>query len=278
MMQINSYVSERHKKRKKRRIYFWSAAALAALYLLLVATQWFIFHSPIFRVDRIEVTGNNTVASADVITLIQSAADRNHSIFPGIFGFENMLMWPDQLSDSDLVSIPQIKSVAIAKDYFSHTITVNVSERVPFGIWCYESAAATKSAPDANAQCFWFDDTGVIFERSLDTQGNLITVVHDRSQAPRGLNQTVLSSDFVDNFISIMNALRETGLGIKEIDLNDIGLQEVDAVTTNGPTIYFSLRFPADNYYSVIKSLMAQPTFDKLQYIDCRTENRVYYK
>ena len=267
-MQASTYVSDHKKKRKQRRKYLFIALAILAVYFVFYVAQWFLFHSPLFRVDKIVVQGNSSVASADVATLVQSTALRGHSLFFGIFGFNNMLTWPDNIATSDLRVIPQLSSLSISKDYFTHTLTIHVSERIPFGIWCF-----TK-----DSSCFWFDDTGTIFQHSFDAQGNLIYTVNDRAQQPRGLNEKVLADDFMPNFLSIAQVLRKSNLGVKEIDLNDLSLQEVDVVTTNGPTLYFSLRFPADNYLGYIQKLMLQPGFSKLSYIDCRTENRLYYK
>ncbi|HUC31143.1 MAG TPA: hypothetical protein VMR99_00435, partial [Candidatus Paceibacterota bacterium] len=131
---------------------------------------------------------------------------------------------------------------------------------------------------NSNAPCYWFDDTGTIFEKAGATQGDLVFVVYDSAQSPRGLNQTVLSDEFLSNFISVMNVLHESGLSVEAIELNDLSLEEVDVPTANGPTIYFSLQFPADEYLPVIQKLMLQPDFDDLQYIDCRTQNRLFYK
>jgi hypothetical protein len=141
------------------------------------------------------------------------------------------------------------------------------------------NSASASAAPDLNnEQCYWFDNAGVLFERSLSTQGNLIFVVNDFSQSPRGLNETVLPSEFNANFISIAKVLHQIGLGIKEIDLNNLSLEELDAQTMEGPRLEFSLRFPAADYLSVLQSLIAQGGFGKLQYVDCRTEDRVFYK
>jgi cell division septal protein FtsQ len=267
-MKSSLYVSDNKKKRKKRRKYFLGVVAILAFYFVLYATQWFFFHSPLFRVDNVVVKGNSSVASADVVSLVQSDALKNHETFPAVFGFNNMLAWPSNIASSNIQVIPQLESVSINKDYFAHTLTINVSERIPFGIWCFSSGS----------DCFWFDNTGTLFERSLDTQGNLIFDVQDYSQSPRGLNEKVLPDQYVQNFISIMNVLRQSGLGVKEIDLNNLSLEEVDVITTNGPKLYFSLRFSADDYLQYIQKLMAQPGFDKIGYIDCRTEDRIYYK
>jgi hypothetical protein len=267
-MKSNTYVSDRKRKRKQRRKYLLGALAIVAVYCVLYSFGWFLFRSPLFRVDSVVVQGNSSVASADVVSLLQASALQKHNTFPAMLGFNNMLLWPDQVASSDLATIPELASVSISKDYFTHTITVNVSERVPFGIWCYA----------ADGSCYWFDNTGTIFERSLDTSGDVIFAVQDSAQSPQGLNQKVLPAEFLSNFISIMNVLRATGLGVKEIDLSNLALQEVDVQTTNGPELYFSLQFPADNYLEYIQKLMSEPGFSAIQYIDCRTQNRLYYK
>jgi hypothetical protein len=72
--------------------------------------------------------------------------------------------------------------------------------------------------------------------------------------------------------------LRASSLSVQAIELNDLSLEEVDVQTANGPIIDFSLQFPADEYLPVIQKLMLQSNFSKLQYVDCRTENRLFYR
>jgi len=184
-----------------------------------------------------------------------------------------MLIWPSVLSADDLVFIPQIASMTVAKDYLAHTITVTVTERKPLAIWC-----ATPVESRANETCYWFDDQGVIFGKTFDTQGSLMFAVHDYSQSRLGLNNKILPDQFVSNFISIVDIVRTSGVNVSDIILKDIGLQEIDVTTYDGPNLYFSLRFPADEDLPVLQSLMAKPDFNKLQYVDFRIENRAYYK
>jgi hypothetical protein len=295
-MQIAPYVSDRKKKRKRIRAYFFAALGLLILYGIFFTAQWAIFRSPIFRVDSVVVQGNSAVASSDVIALAESSANPNHDIFKNALTFQNMLLWPDSISQQELQLIPQLANATISKDFFSHTITITVAERSPFGIWCFSAptggvappAASTTSTAtsvgtstavvDTNTPCYWFDNTGTIFEKAGETQGDLVFVVYDTAQKPLGLNQKVLSDEFLPNFISIMNVLRASGLAVRDIELTDLSLQEVHVLTANGPTVYFSLQFPADEYLPLIQKLMQQPDFSTLSYIDCRTENRLFYK
>ncbi len=294
-MQIAPYISDRRRKRKRRRAYLFTALGLIALYGIFFAAQWLVLRSPVFRVDHVVVQGNSAVLSADVISLAEASAIHGHDIFRGALTFDNMLLWPANIPQNELQLIPQLASASISKDFFSHTITIIVTERAPFGIWCFSASpgggaafasvsAATSTSPavaivtDTNTPCYWFDNTGTIFEKAGETQGDLVYTVYDRAQQPRGLNQKVLPDEFLSNFISIMNVLRASGLSVRAIEMNDLSLEEVDVQTANGPTIYFSLQFPADEYLPVIQKLMLQSNFDKLQYVDCRTENRLFYK
>jgi len=294
-MQIAPYISDHKKRRKRARAYFFTAIGLIVLYGIFFVVQWAIFHSPMFRVDRVVVQGNDAVASADVVALAQAAAMPSHNIFAAAATFNNMLLWPDVIPRKELGMSPQLATATVAKDYFSHTVTITVTERTPFGIWCFSAApagggasasgaaassstATSSVAVNTGAPCYWFDNTGTIFRKAGETQGDLVYMVYDRAQSPRGLDENVLPDEFLSNFISIMNVLHASGLAVRAIDLNDLSLQEVDVLTANGPTIYFSLQFPANEYLQVIQKLMAQSDFSALQYIDCRTQNRLYYK
>jgi len=297
-MQIAPYVSDRKKMKKRIRAYLFGAMGLIALYAIFFVVQWFILRSPLFRVDHVVVQGNSAVASSDVIALAEVSAFPSKDFFRAALTFNNMLLWPDSIPQKELQLIPQLATASVSKDFFAHTITITVTERSPFGIWCFSAPPSSIFAPaqaataststtsatssvvvaNSNAPCYWFDKTGTIFQRADNTQGNLVFAVYDSAQTPRGLNQKVLSDEFLPNFISVMNVLHGSALGVRAIELNDLALREVDVLTANGPAIYFSLQFPADEYLPVIQKMMLQPNFATLQYIDCRTQNRLFYK
>jgi hypothetical protein len=288
-MELDSYLSAKQKKRKKRRAFIYSVLALIAICLFLIGAGWFFFRSPFLRVQNIAVQGNSVVATGDIITLLQSSVLRGHGFWNWLAGIQNMMAWPSSLSQNDLAFMPQLAAVTISKDYWDHTVTANVTERKAFAIWCFEKGigvgVATGTGIDAGVgagiqgeNCYWFDNQGILFGRAYDTEGSLMFAIHDYSQSGIGLGGTILPDQFVPNLISIVNAIPASGIDVKEIALKDINLQEIDITTYNGPDLYFSLRFPADNDVPVLKSLMAKSNFGKLQYVDFRIENRAYYK
>lgn len=269
-MEIDAYLSEKNKRRKKKRAIGRIVLVFIALYAVLTAAGWTILRAPVFAARNIVVRGNDAVASGDVVALLQSSALRDHNFIKSVLTFRNMFVWPSGLSARDLAFAPELAAVSVRKDYWSHTVTADVTERKPFAIWC--------AMPSGDQKCYWFDDTGIIFKKAFDTQGSLVLAIHDYSQSDLGLGKPVLPDLFVGNLISIVNVLKAGGIDAKEVALKDIGLQEIDVTTYDGPDLYFSLRFPADNDLAVLQSLMAKPTFKDLQYVDFRVENRAYYK
>ena len=271
---IEDYLSSRQKKRKKRRNYIFGVLMFLGIYFVLLAIAWTAFRSPLFRVDTITVQGNASVPTSDIVTLLQSSALRDHNIWKSLLGIRSMFIWPREFSPEDLAFIPRLASGTIERDYVSHTITVTVTERRPFAIWCL----MPESTGAADEQCFWFDNTGTLFARTFDTEGGTIIAVHDYAAENPGLLQKILPDPFVQNMISIVSVVGASGVDVKEMAVRDLALQEVDITTYNGPDIYFSLRFPADDDLSVLKDLMQKPGFGKLQYVDFRVQNRAYYK
>jgi hypothetical protein len=286
-MQIDRYVADRRRRQKKRHKYFWAIAAFLAVYFVAFGIFYLIVGSPAFHAERITVVGNSAVPTPQIMGLLQSSIIREDALLTkpnsglkAMLGFNNLLIWPDALPTSTVAAIPQLDGVTIAKNYFLHTITVAVAERQPFAIWCQMPAD----------DCYWFDNTGIAFEHTLDTEGGAIDVIHDYSGVssasstvavvvpPLTLGQPVLAPEFMPNLISILNVLQQSNVGVEDISLQDISLQQINVTTVDGPMLYFSLRFSADEDLPVLQNLIAQPGFDKLQYIDFTVENRAYYK
>jgi hypothetical protein len=282
-MQIDRYVADRRRKQKKRKKYVWAIAGFLVVYFIALGIFYLIVRSPAFQAERITVEGNSAVSTQQILNLLHAsilrkgaALDEPNSGLKALLGFNSLFIWPRALPSSTVGAIPQLAGVTITKNYFLHTITVTVTERQPFAVWCVMDAAAAQTGDD----CYWFDNTGIAFEHTLDTEGGAISVIHDYSSstAALALGDPVLAAGFMPNLVSILNVLQQSGLAITDISLQDISLQQINVTTAVGPMLYFSLRFPADEELPVLQSLIAKSGFDKLQYVDFTVQNRAYYK
>ncbi len=277
-MEISSYISESQKKRKRRRTYFVAAAAFAAAYCVLAGGAWIVLGSPLFRRDADVIQGNSQVAASDVLSVLQSSVLRDHGFSQSLLGINNMLIWPGSVGARSLSFLPQVAAIGLSKDYITHTITATVTEREPAGIWCYMPKLDAAGNPTGNESCYWFDAAGTLLTRGFDTEGSSLFAVHDYSGRDPGLGGTILPAEFAGNLMSILDVVRQSGIAVNEIALRDTSLEEIDVTTYNGPDIYFSLRFSADEDLPVLQGIMQKPGFAKLQYIDFRVLNHAYYK
>ena len=291
------FLSDVYKKENRRRRRVILGLIFLIVYGVFLGGAWLVIRSPLFQIQKIEISGNKTISNDDILAFVSRRMSHG-SFWKQLLGAENILVWPENFSSDDLRIIPELKSLSVKKDYGKRSIGISVEERQPFAVWCFMKPQMNADETLINADtsngnisenprgnlresasdCWWLDDNGVLFARALQVEGNLITVVNDYSQKNLGLGSDILPSEFISNIFSVFKVISGGDFSVKEIRLNNINLQEVEVDTYSGPKLYFSLRFPADNALAVIQSLKNQPGLDKLQYIDFRLENRAYYK
>ncbi len=270
-------VQEKRKRRRKIIILF---SIFFGLYAVILGGSWIIIRSTVFRIQHTTVTGNDQTSDQDIVDALRARAlVGGWGPMKALLSFRNMLAWPDKLDATGLALLPAVKSVTVEKDYGTRSLNIKVEERKPYGIWCVGTPGGDVIEPDqVPGECAWFDDGGVVFQKAVGAEGSLIFAVHDYSQHKLNLGAKVLPEEFLSGLFSIFQVLKKSDVNTQEVRLNDLALEELEVRTYNGPKLYFSLRFPADNDLVALNDLSAKPGFAKLQYLDFRVENRVYYK
>lgn len=282
MVYRDAYTEEVHWRRRKRRWILFFIFLVLALGGIASGGGWLIFRSDIFRVRAIEISGNTTLRGSDIIEFTKTKISDNHRFAVQLFGFQSMLAWPTVRIEDNKGEPPALKSLTIRKNYARRSIEIAVKEREPYGIWCKMPGGENASSTDVEGssdRCFWFDKEGILFKKSFVIEGgNLIPLLHDYSGRNLAVFSKILPDTSMPNLISIFDVLRASDLTAEEFRLEEIGLEETAVTTKNGPTLYFSLRFPADSTLAVLESIMKKSDFKSLRSIDFRVENRVYYK
>jgi len=260
-MQVDEYLKKSRSARGGRfKKIFWTIFIAAAIF----GSGWVFWRSPLVLVKAITIEGERTVNEEDVVNIINKYIGR--SAFRNFLGENNILAWPDGLSESDIPEPSRIKKLDIKKNFGGRSVLVQVEERRPLGIWCVVQAE----------KCYWFDEGGLLFEEAPSPEGNIVYGVSDLSASEPDFASPVLPHTELVNLFSILNVLREAKINVAAIIAEDTSLKEIKVRTVEGPNIYFSLRFPADNALLVLRSLKGE--FPKFDYVDFRVENRAYYK
>ncbi len=267
-MPRHRYTTEVGLRRRRFRILRWTIYVLLSAACITVLIALFFLYLPLFQVQKLSISGNGYIP-ADRIQSVLEARILDSSRWKHLLGIQNILVWPDRLTPEDLKLLPEAADVSIAKNYFTRTVEVEVTPRQHVGVWCFESGPAPS--------CYWFDEQGLI-TRTPATQGSLILSVDDYARSGILPGQALLPPELLPNIFSIFDALQQMNLNVQEIRLEDLALEEIKVPTFNGPTLLFSLRFPATDTPAALDVLRAKTAISKLSTIDFRVENRIYYK
>lgn len=281
-----TYVPDDYNERRGKRSRWFLIFLISSVFLVFLAITWFLLRTPFFRIKNIEVVGIDNVTREAVISLLRSKVI-NGSFLKSFLGVNHFLNWPNGISEKDLLFLPAVKNIDVEKNYRERSVVIKVKERKPYGIWCHQAQtdadgtrinAENGLRESASDSCWWFDDEGIIFKRAVRAEGSLIIAVDDYSGKDFGLRSEILPERLKANAFSVFEILEKGVIAIKEIKLNDLKLEELEVLTYEGPKIYFSLRFQAENSIVALEDLVSKSGFKNLEYLDFRVENRVYYK
>jgi hypothetical protein len=272
MRTSSSYLVDAERSHRARRRYVFLASWAVVITCALWGVVWIMSWSPAVRISRIDVSGSVHVSADRVIDFVRGIVFRD-SPFVFMTGPRNILVWPEEISHTDIGNFLELESIRIEKDWLRRVITIHIKERVPVGIWCLEKSGGPN--------CFWFDETGFLFGPSPLVEGSLLMVLHDHFQEKQNMGRKILPQRFIDNMFSVFRALREAAVPVAKVSLYDLGLQEVVATTYGGVDIYFSLRFSSEYTAPILNSFITGDG-DKIpanvKMIDFRTERRLFYK
>lgn len=232
---------------------------------LLIFVLYIIIFSSFFEVKEIKIINAHQVSEDEVLNFIKIIIF-DDSYIKKTLTFKNILIWPNYINNNLNIFYP-IKNLYIKKDYFNKKIEILVNERKEIGSWCSIS----------RKECFWFDDFGLFFKKTLFLEGGSTLKIYDYTNQNIGLGYRI-DSFKIKIITHIFNLLNKNNIGILEMKLVNLGEDELEVISENGPRIYFSLKFLPPDISNLILDFKKQGVFDKLKYLDLRIENKIYYQ
>ena len=127
------------------------------LCLLFVALGGYS-HNDQFKIKKITVIGASTVSEDAIREFVTSKLQGNYYF---VYARDNSFIFPQkEIRDGLLQTFVRLASVETVR-IDNNTIAVEVTERVPFAIWCGNTFA--DGATDDLSNCYYVDQSGIIF-------------------------------------------------------------------------------------------------------------------
>jgi cell division septal protein FtsQ len=230
--------------------------------LFLAIVSYMVLASNIFKINKIEIEGNQTIDSEEVRSQVGS-------IITGSSISQNIIFVPSSNIEKQLKKDNyQIADVKVTRIPFN-TIKVTITEQKPSILW--------KSGN--NLSIITENGRGFIGEPNDELKKNLPTV-EDLSNLPVKEGDKVVSQEFVKFVNDIYVFLPQNGINISTTQIEET-TTEIIVITKEGYRIRFDTTRPFDEQLTDLKSVLdslKQQGKKPTQYVDLRINGKVFYK
>lgn len=260
--------------RNKILIYFFLVVIL--FFVVSFATRW-----DKIRITSIEVTGNKILDTESIKDILNKEMDGYYYF---IVPKDSVFFYPRKHLEYTLSDkFKRIKEISIDMKG-DQTLEVYLSERKAAYTWCGENFPTDEESLEKE-KCYFMSADGYIFDRAPFFSG----AVYFKFYGP-GAMGSVFAPDYFNKLIDFKYTILSMGLHPNIFNLkkdNDVELYlSSNNSFVQAPKIIFKsnsdLQKVAENLQAAVTTdplkTNLKDTYDKLNYIDLRFGNKIYYK
>ena len=251
---------------KKRRIII-RIILLFLIFVIVIAGITSFFYIPKLKIQKISIKSYSEKVDKDELSkYISNYLDKKYL---GIFPLGNFFLFPKNKAKRDILKdFSYIKEIILNKD-FPGTINLEIKERKPEAILCYEN------------DCSFLDEDSFIFQKAPFFSGSAIVKFRDEKSGSNmlSLGDKLLDSNQFKNLIKFKDLLKLEKIEVNEIILKDENIYNI--VTSDNWRIIINNENEAEDTFLNLKTIISSKIKDKmkkLEYIDLRFGNKVFYK
>jgi len=241
--------------------------------VFLGAIIYSIFFSQFLAVTKIEVSGTENLDPAEIRKIVENEITGN---FLNLIPRNNILLASKTAIEKNILEKYKYAEKVEIEKKFPDTLDVRIGERKFSLILC---SAGSCAVADSNGVAFIAAD----FEKNGLGENNL-PVLYDDGNKYFALGEVVFDQNYINYLLGIgekMESELEIGME-RELRTPQIASGDIRAKTKEGWQIYFDKSIPLDKEIGMLK-IVLENKIDKgqrseLEYIDLRTDNKVYYK
>jgi len=237
------------------------------LLALILGTIYLIFISPFFKIKNISAQGTDKVPAENIVNSV------NHYLSGFYFKIipkKNFLL----ASDKNIV--------AFLQDNFKELKEIKVTKKFPASLAIAAKGREKVMSYCGQDQCFYIDDEGIAFDEAPEIYGGRNVALKDDSGRQIKLGDKAIDSGLISFMLKANQLLLEDlNLSLLNFQIDSYPTIEVRAITAEDWQIIFDINRDPQPQIDALKAILDEKIKDqrsKLDYIDLRVEDRVYYK
>lgn len=254
----------------------WRGKLIVLLILvLLVGSVYFIFFSPYFSINKIEISGLEKINYDEIYATIDEQTTSRRFL---IFNQNNIFIFDEISAEKILNDKYSLEFLKIEKS-LPGIVKISLEEKKPALIW------------KTSERFYLVDWDGVIIREISEIEvleylgnqgGAKMAQVFDDSNSSVAIKDDILTAEAVRAINDLQNNLpRATSLSILNLAMVSRADSTIKSLTSEGWTAYFSLTNDLNAQIVKLNAFMVEKNSEArrgLEYIDLRFEDRVYYK
>jgi len=263
------------KKKRKRVILNKVVLSLSAI-VAIVACLGYFSRLPNLNIKEIKVTGNKIVETKDIESLINEQLSQKYL---WLIPKTNILIYPENKLETALSNkFKRLKDLRFSIEN-NKVLVLAVGERIPKYMWCGDELVE-----DDQETCYFLDNEGYIFDQAPYFSGEVYFKFYGKPEGEYFMPQQFKE---LVSFIDLLS-----GIGLKPAVLYLAPDQDINIFLSKGtgalsrPKILLKknadLHNLAENLDTAVSTdpLMSElkTKYSKLEYIDLRFGNKIYYR
>jgi len=243
-----------YKIRKPKKSFSLRLLPLLFILILLGIAAWVVQVNHLLEIKQVSVRGDNELRSKAMSDFLS----RNVHF---------LLNPPAQIVLLVSEHYPDVEKISSSIDIFSRTLHVSYASRVGHFLWCKQQG-----------QCFIVDANGIVFATSPISQASFLTKIQDTYFGTISVGNKIPDTA-LKPLLAIEAAFKEKKLSITYIALEYIF--SVKLIQPGAPEVRFTLSSPIAgqlNSFNTLRDSLSADEFRKLQYVDVRIKDKIYYK
>jgi len=258
------------KKKKQFQIKFILVFVILIVFIFFLS---FLSKNNFLRIKQIKITGNNIIEKNELKEIIDINLSNNYY---HLFSKRNILIYPKQSIQKDILKkFPRIKDTNLNLD-LPNLLNINITERVPYVLWCKDTATSS---------CFFADENGYIFSRRdgvvEENFFKYCTNLEVKLSDAQIITNNIFDSNSFNEIDSFVNFVK--GLNLDPYKFVEVGNKYEIYFAKNSKIIFDknqNIKETINNLQSVLnmEEFTDIEEVKKLEYIDLRFGNKVFYK